>query len=73
MSRNSRIADTIDTENAVRSAFWLTFFVEGKPRRYYGKTQNELPADLRAAFVDYVDQLARDGTISERLAQRVTL
>jgi hypothetical protein len=61
------------TQADVRNAFWLTFFVEGKPRRYYGKTQNELPADLRCAFVDFVDSLARDGTISETLAQRVTL
>ncbi len=65
--------DMINTETAVRAAFWLTFFVEGKPRRYYGKSQNELPADLRMAFVDYVDSLARDGTISEALASRVTL
>ena len=61
------------TQADVRSAFWLTFFVEGKPRRYYGKTQNELPSDLRIAFCDFVDSLARDGTISEALAQRVTL
>jgi hypothetical protein len=61
------------TQADVRNAFWLTFFVEGKPRRYYGKTQNELPADLRCAFVDFVDSLARDGTITEALAQRVTL
>ena len=61
------------TQREVRDAFWLTFFVEGKPRRYYGKTQNELPADLRCAFVDFVDHLAREGTISETLAQRVTL
>lgn len=61
------------TEREVRNAFWLTFFVEGKPRRYYGKTQNELPVDLRCAFVDFVDHLAREGTISESLARRVTL
>ena len=29
--------------------------------------------DTRMAFVDFVDACARDGTISERLASRVTL
>lgn len=57
----------------VRDAFWLTFYVEGKPRRFYGKTQNDLPTDVRVAFVEYVDYLAKEGTISERLAQSVTL
>lgn len=61
------------TQTDIRNAFWLTFFVDGKPREYYGKTQNQLPCDLRSAFVDYVDQLAREGTITESLAQRVTL
>jgi hypothetical protein len=61
------------TAQDVRRAFWLTFFVEGCPREYRGKTQNELPADLRMAFVDYVDSLARNGEISERVAQSVTL
>ena len=61
------------TQREIRDAFWLTFFVEGKPRRFYGKTQNELPTDLRCAFVDFVDQLHRNGVITEALASRVTL
>lgn len=61
------------TQADVRDAFWNTFFCEGKPREYWGKRQNELPADVRAAFVDFVDYLAREGTISNALAQRVTL
>ena len=60
-------------QTEIRNAFWLTFCVEGKPRRFYGKSQNQLPADVRAAFVDFVDYLAREGTISEALASRVTL
>jgi hypothetical protein len=40
---------------------------------YKSKRQNKQPADIRMAFVDYVDMLSRDGTISEQLAQRVTL
>ena len=61
------------TQREIRDAFWLTFNVEGKPRRFYGKTQNELPADIRMAFCDFVDYLAREGTISESLAAKVTL
>lgn len=60
-------------QQQIRDAFWLTFYVEGKPRRFYGKRQNDLPTDLRVAFVDFVDHLAREGTISESLASRVTL
>jgi hypothetical protein len=60
-------------QSEIRDAFWTVFFVEGKPREYYGKTQNQLPTDVRCAFVDFVDDLARNGDISEALAQRVTL
>lgn len=61
------------TQREIRDAFWLTFNVEGKPRRFYGKSQNDLPADVRVAFCDFVEYLAREGTISESLAGRVTL
>ena len=61
------------TQQQVRDAFWNVYCIDGKPREYRGKLQNDLPADLRIAFVDFVDHLARDGAISEALAQRVTL
>ena len=61
------------TQKQVKQAFWQELFAEGKPRRFYGKTQNELPADIRMAFVDYVDTLCRDSQISEKLASKVTL
>jgi len=60
------------TQAQVRNAFWSSMF-EGKPKEYRGKTQNDLPTDVRVAFVDFVDSLARDGIISEALASRVTL
>ena len=63
---------TYTTQAQVRNAFWQSMF-DGKPREYAGKTQNELPADVRTAFVNFVDALARDGFISEALASRVTL
>ena len=61
------------SQREIRDAFWLVFYVEGKPREYYGKTQNQLPADVRTGFVDFVDYLQKEGTISEALAERVTL
>lgn len=57
----------------VRDAFWLTFCVEGKPREFYGKSQNDLPVDVRCAFVDFVDHLQKNGDISEKLAHSITL
>jgi hypothetical protein len=63
----------ITTQKDVRRAFWGAFCVDGVPREFRGKSQNELPTDVRMAFCDFVEQLARDGTITETLAQRVTL
>lgn len=65
--------DQITSMAKVRDAFWSTFCVEGKPREFWGKSQNELPTDVRCAFVDFVDYLARNGTITETLAAKVTL
>jgi hypothetical protein len=61
------------TQKEIRNAFWAVFFVNGKPNEYRGKRQNDLPCDLRCAFVDFIDTLARDGEISETLAARATL
>jgi hypothetical protein len=57
----------------VRDAFWNTSCVEGKPREFRGKSHNQLPIDVRCAFVDFVDHLQKSGAISEALASRVTL
>ena len=61
------------TQKQIKQAFWQTFFVEGRPAEYKGKTQNDLPVDIRMAFVDFVDSLSKDKVISEKLASRVTL
>lgn len=37
------------------------------------KRQNGYSADVRTAFVDYVDHLQKSGVITEKLAGRVTL
>ena len=60
------------TIKEVREAFW-----ESVPQfqKYYRvkKRQNDYFTDIRCTFVDFVDNLARDNKISEKLAQRVTL
>ena len=35
--------------------------------------QNDQPAEVRAAWVDFVDACARDGQITERVARNATL
>jgi hypothetical protein len=60
------------TQKQVRESFWEAFPQYASERRT-GKRQNDYRADIRMAFVDYVDMLSRDGTISEKLALRVTL
>lgn len=61
---------TFTTAAQVRRAFWQGW--EGRPRPQ--KLNNgDYPADVRVEFVEFVDMLARDGHISEALAQRVTL
>ena len=60
-------------QTEIRIAFWMTFFVEGKPLEYRGKRQNDLPADIRMAFVDYIDGLQKSGIITEKLASTITL
>lgn len=57
------------TERQVRAEFWANMASE--PVKSY--RQNDYGADVRMAWVDFVDSLARNGDISEALAQRVTL
>ena len=66
----------LTTQAEVRAKFWdyiEAFYPELKTeyRRY--KRQNEYCTDIRCMFVDYVDSLMKDGIISEKLADKVTL
>lgn len=66
----------ITTQSALRVAFWQDLDAQDYPaptQRRGRRTQNDYPADVRCAFVDYVDMLARSGEITAALAQRVTL
>ena len=61
------------TQAAVRDSFWHN--CGSRIAGYYvkGRRQNDYPADVRMAFIDYVDALQKDGDITEALAYRVTL
>ena len=66
-------------QKQIRAAFWEAF--PDLPRRRYRYSPNRsdktaelvFPIDTRCAFVDFVDQLQREGIISEALADRATL
>lgn len=67
------------TQAQIRAAFWRanpTADRKKYPARDWTRadeTQRDYCTDTRCAFVDFVDHLARNGEISEQLAQRATL
>lgn len=76
----------LTSQAAVRAAFWESmpghirpgFIACGRSEKtgrlvYRRRTQNEYPAHVRTAFVDYVDSLAKGGEISPGLTDSVTL
>lgn len=60
------------TQAEVRKLFW-TSYPKFRPEYRARKRQNDYNCDIRCTFVDYVDYLMKNGHISEKLAQRVTL
>jgi hypothetical protein len=60
------------TVTEVRNAFWNANPERAHERRSR-KRQNDYCTDTRCSFVNYVDNLSKNGMISEKLAQRVTL
>ena len=66
---------TYTTQSQVRAAFWDAHPDLTPARTVRGRIlpQNSQPTTTRCLFVDYVDGLHRDGQISDRLAQSVTL
>lgn len=60
----------ITNQRDLRKAFWR----ENHNRYPRGKNMHgDYNVDTRMAFVDYIDHCARDGVISQELAQRATL
>ena len=66
-------------QKQIRAAFWAEHSHLPRRRYRYSLNRNDktaqlvYPIDTRCAFVDYIDQLARDGVISNELAARATL
>lgn len=65
---------SVTTQKALRAAFWQAH-PQAKRRtiRDYAGTGRMHCTDTRVAWVDYIDAMARAGTISAELAQRATL
>ncbi|MFH1226852.1 MAG: hypothetical protein V1701_02975 [Planctomycetota bacterium] len=64
---------TMTTQKEVRDSFWTGMSPLYREEYHPSKRQNEYSADIRMAWVGYIDDLARSGEISESLARRVTL
>jgi len=62
----------ITTQRDLRKAFWAQ---TGALADFYHPSlrQNDYSATVRCEWCAYVDDMARDGFISEALAQRATL
>jgi hypothetical protein len=58
------------TQKQIRAAFWHAF---PNFQRRPGKTQNDYPATVRSAFVDWMNYLRASEQITEALANRATL
>ena len=58
------------TQKAIRASFWHAFPAF---TRIPGAAQNNYPATVRSAFVEWVDYLQKSEQITEALANRATL
>ena len=64
----------LTTQKQIRALFWATFpNLSRKTIPDHAGTGRMYTTDTRCTFVDYVDELQRDGEISEALANRATL
>jgi hypothetical protein len=61
----------ITTQADLRQYFWHMMFPYHKRKKGY--TQNDYCADVRIAWVDFVDMMHHNGQINEKLADRATL
>jgi hypothetical protein len=64
----------ITNQKELRRLFWQTFpNLNRKKIANYSGNGKMYRTDTRCAFVDWIDALSKDGTISQELAQRATL
>lgn len=64
------------TQKEIRTNFWQ-MLQETAPDlaklKRAKKTQNDYPADIRCAFVEYTDNLQKSGVITQSMADKTTL
>ena len=66
--------DRLTSAIAVRAEFWREHPMLSRTKiTDYGGNGTMYVTDTRCAFCDYVDMLSKDGSISQDLAQRITL
>ena len=71
----------ITTQKELRRLFWLemaqsrsgALHISRKKIRNFAGNGTTYNTDTRCAFVDWLDSLSRNGTISQELAERATL
>lgn len=63
---------TIEEEDDLCAAFWATQ-TELTQLKHGERRQNDCPCDVRVAWCEFVDQMYRDGVISDELANSATL
>jgi hypothetical protein len=62
----------MQTQTEIRNSFWITH-PQFKADYRVKKRQNDYCCDIRCAFVDYLDMLAKTGKISPKQADNTTL
>lgn len=63
----------LTTQKEIRQQFWQDNPNLSRKKIKTGSSAGLYHATTRSAFVDYVDHLHRQGTISDKLARRATL
>lgn len=72
-STECAIGDYMTTQKQIRAAFWAAHPNASRRLISYGPHTKVYTTDTRTAFVNFIDRLVRDGTITEALANRATL
>lgn len=70
--RAKRRGGKVKTQAQLRAAFWQGF-PQDKAAYRRDKRQNDYNATIRSRWVDFVDDMQKDGQISEALVCRATL
>jgi hypothetical protein len=64
------------TFKEIRALFWEThpgLETQARKARRISKPQNDQDTETRCAFCDFIDALHRNGQITDRTAERITL